>query len=75
MIAFEKVCDCTDCPYLNSDRDESVCNLGYRLDFRYMEDRELIYSSNSCELISVNSGNKVFKPALVCATKIRPNIW
>ena len=74
MTFFEKVCNCEDCPCLNVDRDESVCNLGYRLDFRYMENNELIYSSTSCELISINFGNKVLKPAFVYATKKRPDI-
>ena len=37
-MVFEKVFDCSNCPCLNSDRDESVCNLRYHLDFRYMED-------------------------------------
>lgn len=72
MTFFEKVCNCEDCPCLNSDRSESVCNLGYSLDFRYMLDEELIYSSTSCELKTVNFGNKVFKPVLVYATKKRP---
>ena len=75
MTFFEKVCNCEDCPCLNVDRDESVCNLGCRLDFRYMENEELIYSSTSCELISINLGNKILKPVLVYATKIRPDAW
>ena len=72
-MVFEKVYNCEDCPCLNSNRDESVCNLGYRLDFRYMLDEELIYSSTSCELISVNIGNEVLKPVFVYATKKKAN--
>lgn len=69
MRTFEKVCDCENCPCLNSDLEESVCNLGYRLDFRYMENEELIYSSTSCELISINLGDKTIEPVFVYATK------
>lgn len=72
MPEFVDVTDCTDCPCLSRCHDENNCNLGYETDLLWKEDRNLIYCSPECELISVTFGNEIFEQDKTKATKTRP---
>lgn len=70
---FREMTPCNDCPCCNTDYEEgSSCNLGYDTDLFWMEDGELTYASDNCELELLKYGGKEFaKPATVMARKER----
>lgn len=71
MPEFINVTDCTDCPCLSRCHDENDCNLGYKTDLLWKEDKNLIYCSDECELINVTFGNEIFEQDKTKATKTR----
>lgn len=83
MPEFTNAYDCSDCPCLSRCHSESYCNLGYRVELLWREDRELIYCSNVCLMTLVeydsspSSGNTLtgYNPVEVKVTNIRPENW
>jgi hypothetical protein len=60
---FIEKTDCTKCPCLNKDYENGAdCNLGYETDLEWTRDKELIYCSDSCELISVKYKGGAYLP-------------